>query len=91
MANDLDRTADAAIACALRSDADGMASLVTDMDALQLRKLAVRLAARTAEALTEWAADAGATPEQTLMMWQAAILRARREESEREAEGDGGA
>ncbi len=82
--HDLDRTADAAIACALRDDADGLASLVLPMDDVDLRRLVARLASRAAESLNGWAADAGGTREDTLMMWQAAMLRAEQERTSEE-------
>jgi len=76
---ELDRTADAAIACALRDDVDGLVTLVRPLDAAELRRLVGRLAVRAAEGLSGWAADAGATHEDTISMWQHAILRAERE------------
>jgi hypothetical protein len=75
---DLDRTADAAIACALREDVDGLVTLISPLDEAQLRRLAGRLAVRAAEGLSGWAADAGASQEDTIAMWQHAILRAER-------------
>ncbi len=72
---DLDRTADAAIACALREDVDGLVTLIRPLDAAQLRRLVGRLAVRAAEGLEGWAADAGASHEDTVAMWQRAILR----------------
>lgn len=72
---DLDRTADAAIACALREDVEGLVTLIRPLDAGQLRRLVGRLALRAAEGLEGWAADAGASHEDTIAMWQRAILR----------------
>jgi hypothetical protein len=84
MSHELDRTADAAIACALQSDAEGMVALVQPLPADELRRLSVRLAARAADALTAWAADLGVPPDQTLAMWQNAILRAELHENDDE-------
>ncbi|MDI5961616.1 hypothetical protein POF50_002350 [Streptomyces sp. SL13] len=75
---DLDRTADAAIACALREDVDGLVTLIRPLDAAELRRLVGRLAVRAAEGLEGWAADAGADHEQAVSMWQDAILRLER-------------
>lgn len=75
---ELDRTADAAIACALREDVDGLVALVRPLDEAQLRSLVGRLALRAAEGLAGWAADAGASHEDAIAMWQSAILRAER-------------
>ncbi len=72
---DLDRTADAAIACALREDVEGLVTLIRPLDEGQLRRLVGRLALRAAEGLEGWAADAGASHQDTIEMWQRAILR----------------
>jgi hypothetical protein len=85
---DLDRTADAAIACALREDVDGLVTLIRPLDAAELRRLVGRLAVRAAEGLEGWAADAGAGHDQAVAMWQYAILRQERERAEG-AEGAG--
>ncbi len=85
---DLDRTVDAAIACALREDVDGLVTLVRPLDAAQLRRLVGRLAVRAAEGLAGWAADAGASHEDTIAMWQSAILRAERERSAEDPKPD---
>ncbi len=77
--HDLDRTADAAIACALRDDAEGLGALILPLDAGELRRLVARLAARAADGLSGWAGNAGGTREDTLALWQAAMLRAERE------------
>ena len=82
MPNDLDRLADAAVTCALSSDDDALNCLVDPLDDLDVRRLVSLVAIRAAEALTGWAAEAGASPEDARQMWQNALLRAQRNEIE---------
>ncbi len=82
MPEDLDRIADAAITCALSDDEDALRALIAPLDEPAVRLLLSLLAARAAEALTGWAAEAGATPQDALHMWRNALLRARRHEIE---------
>jgi hypothetical protein len=82
MTDELFRIADAAIACALQDDPEGLSTLVLPLDDTQLRRLAVRLAVRACEAMVGWAAEAGVTPDQVVQMWQTAILMAEQHNSE---------
>ncbi len=74
---DLEAVADAAIACALRKDADGYAQLVRDLDADQMRAVAWSVAEYTATSMIERVEDAGlAKPRKlALELWQGVMLR----------------
>lgn len=72
---DLDRIADAAVACALQDDPAGYAVLVRDLEPAELRHLGARLAQHTATAMSSWAEGLGVLPAQALEMWQEVILR----------------
>ncbi len=82
MPNNLDRIADATITCALSDDDDALTALIAPLDEAAVRRLVSLVAARAAEALTGWAGEAGATPQDALHMWQNALLRAQRHEIE---------
>jgi hypothetical protein len=74
MAPDIDRTADACVAAALRQDHHGLVALMSDLDPHELRRLAGRLAISAADALVGWAEDSGATHEQAAEIWHRGIL-----------------
>ena len=84
---DPDRLADAAIACALNKDTEGLEVLMRDLDPAQMRKFATRLAAGAADTLIEWAADAGVGPRQAAEIWRRGILL-RAEHTSRSPEDD---
>jgi hypothetical protein len=82
MSSDLDRIADATITCALSDDDDALTALIAPLDDSEVRRLVSLIASRAAEALTGWAGEAGATPQDALHMWRNALLRAQRHEIE---------
>ncbi|MDI5972778.1 hypothetical protein POF50_026125 [Streptomyces sp. SL13] len=71
---DPDRLADAAIACVLNEDTEGIELLLHGLDPSQTRRLAGRLAAGAADTLIQWAADSGVGPRQAADIWRRGIL-----------------
>jgi hypothetical protein len=72
---DLDLTADALVMTALREDPHGAALLVRDLDAMQLRMLATRLAARASANLLSWGDALGISDDEAIRRWQTAMMR----------------
>lgn len=82
MSHDLYTVADAAIGCVFQDDHEGYALLVRDLDAVELRRLGARLAARAMDAMIGRAEDHGVGPEEAGAIWQRWILHREQQASE---------
>ncbi|KOG85779.1 hypothetical protein [Streptomyces varsoviensis] len=78
-----DRITMAVIACALADDSDGAVELLKPLDARDVSRIAVRLAAMAADALISAAEEGGGNRDEALAHWQQCILQ-------HEADHDGG-
>ncbi|MEV0260752.1 hypothetical protein AB0I49_05330 [Streptomyces sp. NPDC050617] len=70
-----DRTTMAVIACALADDSDGAVELLKPLDARDVSRIAVRLAAMAADALISATQENGGDRAEALARWQQCILQ----------------
>ncbi len=86
-----DRLSDAAIACALNEDPEGIDVLMRGLGPAQMRAFAAQLAMGAADTLVQWAAESGLGPQEAAGIWRRGmLLRAQEHAGDSDGSGPGG-